>query len=73
MVSEEVCNYFMGGFLVLIWIYKFALILLVIGLLRSCWTYWVDRRYGLKNIDEKQLRRIFDKIKKELRESKEKW
>lgn len=53
MVSEEVCNYFMGGVITLIYILKVLLWiwipLLVGGTVYICFKYYVDAKYGRKS------------------------
>jgi len=46
MVSEQVCNYLMGGLVTLFWVYKIGLILLVVGLIYNAWKYWCRCKYG---------------------------
>ena len=46
MVAEQVCNYLMGGLIMLTWIYKLGLAIFMLYLIYYGWKYWCRCKYG---------------------------
>ena len=68
MVSEQVCNYLMGGFLTIVWIWKAFLYTLAIGTLLYLIRYWLDLKYNkrIKFKDKKEVLKLIKELKKQL-------